>query len=45
MRFLSLSALISVLEDVSIFLTNLDADGPVLLDLVEVNGTVSLVLS
>ena len=33
--------MISVLEDVSIFLTNLDVDGPVLLDLVEVDGTVT----
>ena len=36
---------ISVLEDVSIFSTNLDVDGPVLLGLVEVDGTVTLVLS
>ena len=45
MRFFSLSALISVLEDISSFLTNLDVDGPVLLDLVEVDGTLTLVLS
>ena len=34
-----------MLEDVSIFLINLDVDGPVLLDLLEVDGTVTLELS
>ena len=31
-----------MLEDISIFLTNLDVDDPVLLDLLEVDGTVTL---
>ena len=35
----------AVLEDVFIFLTNLYVDGPVLLDLLEVDGTVTLDLS
>ena len=35
-----------MLEDVSIFLTNLDVDGPVLFDQVlEVNGRITLDLS
>ena len=32
----------AVLEDVSIFLTNIDVDVPVLLDLLEVDGTMAL---
>ena len=31
-----------MLEDISVFLTNLDVDGPVLLGLLEVDGTVIL---
>ena len=34
-----------MLKDISIFLTNLDVDGPVLLDLLEADGRVTLDLS